>query len=805
MKIMRSADFAFKLKPLMLLLCSVATLCDTPLSNAGTLPGGGRFVAGSGTISGNGTSLSINQTSFRGVIDWDSFSIGFGNRVTLDNGNGATLNRVTGGDLSTILGSLSATGSLYLINPHGIVVGPSGIVSTGQRFVASTIDADDTAFMNGGPLTLSGNSEKSVINFGKIGSTGGDVFLISSKGATNLGTISAPNGSAELAAGQRVLIQDTSSSKQVFVQLGSAGTVFNRGEIAAAQVNLQAADGNVYAFTGNHAAIRATGTATREGRIWLVADSGSVKLAGPIEAKNADGSGGTVDTIAGNLLFANCGPATVVAGTWNVSAPDVTIGDAAALAFSRSLNAGTSINVQATAGAGHAGNVNVASNVGWHGGASLMLSAYHAVDVAQGVTLANHGIGNLVLRADSTAIDNGGRVTNLGTIDWSHSTGTVRAFYDSQAVGGGYTPGKQLTNAAWTPLPNGGVLQQITAYQLVNTLADLQAIGNRPSGTYALGRDIDASATGDGSFVPIGDGTTPFSGLFDGFGHRITSLTLTQTVGFLGPQGQVTGVQGLFGVIGNGALVRNVSVAGTGNVADLDSYAYGMLAGVNFGTIENANTSGTINGIGSEGGLSAGGLVGVNNGTLRRTSSGVDIASSGDNVGGLVGINYGIIAQSYATGAVVGPLGSTADDDAGGLVGYNAVESSITQSYATGAVEASGYANSGGLAGFNGGRIMQSFATGSVDSIRSVGGIAGVNTGTIGNDVYWNAEASGTVVAVGTNVDSATAPPSTNGLTNGQMRLPSSFVGYDFGSHGVWGMPEGAAHPVLAWQLGFSN
>ncbi|PPK42462.1 filamentous hemagglutinin family protein, partial [Trinickia symbiotica] len=84
---------------------------------AGPLPSGGQFVAGTGSINGNPTSLTINQTSSRGIIDWTSFSIGNGNHVSITNGTGATLNRVTGGDPSSILGTLSATGSVYLINP----------------------------------------------------------------------------------------------------------------------------------------------------------------------------------------------------------------------------------------------------------------------------------------------------------------------------------------------------------------------------------------------------------------------------------------------------------------------------------------------------------------------------------------------------------------------------------------------------------------------------------------------------------------------------------------------------------------
>src|SRR4051794_3516700 len=126
-------------------------LCVTPLIaglsfahaafGAGVLPQGGHYVAGAGTVSLQGNTLTVTQpNSSRGVIDWSSFSIGNGNTVTIDNGSGATLNRVTGNTRSALLGNLNATGSVYLINPQGVLIGRSGVISTGGRFVASTLD-----------------------------------------------------------------------------------------------------------------------------------------------------------------------------------------------------------------------------------------------------------------------------------------------------------------------------------------------------------------------------------------------------------------------------------------------------------------------------------------------------------------------------------------------------------------------------------------------------------------------------------------------------------------------------------------
>ena len=138
-------------------LVPISLLFPAALTHAAPpLPKGGEFVAGSGSVSGGGQLLTINQTSSRGVIDWRSFSIGNGRVVTFNNGSGATLNRVTGGDPSVILGRLDATGSVWLINPQGVLVGSTGVVATGGRFVASALDACDNTFMQGGALTRSG-------------------------------------------------------------------------------------------------------------------------------------------------------------------------------------------------------------------------------------------------------------------------------------------------------------------------------------------------------------------------------------------------------------------------------------------------------------------------------------------------------------------------------------------------------------------------------------------------------------------------------------------------------------------------
>ncbi len=798
------------LAPIALALTLAFSLPATALA-AGPLPQGGQFVAGTGSINGTNTSLTINQTSNRGVIDWNSFSIGGGNHVNINNGTGATLNRVTGTAASSILGTLSATGSVYLINPQGVVVGASGAISTGGRFVASTLDTDNAAFMNGAPLVLSGTSTGTVVNLGKIATTGGDVFLIANREVDNVGSISAPNGTAELVAAQRVLLHDSTQGQQVFVQKGSGGTVVNRGAIEAAQISLQAADGNIFALAGNHSALRATGTATRDGHVWLVADTGRLWLDGKVQASNADGSGGTVDTHAARLRIAG-GP-TVTASHWNITTPSFTIDGVAAPVFQKNLNAGTSINLQTTGAGGASGDIDVASSIHWIGAASLTLGAYRSLTIEAAAELKNRGSADLTLRADAQGIDNGGSITNNGTVDWSTSRGIVGLFYD---MNGAYAPGKLLANTSWTSPAYSGLVTQITGYKLVNSFSDLENVATDLAGNYALGRDIDASTTSDGSYRPLGSGNTAFTGQLDGEGHTIRSLTLQGTAE--GDSNSQPIASGLFGTLGASAAVRNLNVDANESVFSTDFIssgigAEGILAAYNYGTVSHVNTSGTINnlsGVQSDLFLDstiAGGIVGVNHGTIERSSSAV-VSSTGGTSGGLAGENDGVIAQSYAAGQVqgleldVGPGGSGAftEASAGGLVGTN--NGTITQSYVSGSVsnECTNQSCSvAGLAYTNKGTISQSFFSGSIGGFSRLSryGIAVANTGAIANDVYWSTDTSGTAVGVG----SGTPVPASNGLSTAQMAAPSSFVGYDFGPHGAWAMLAGANHPVLQWQF----
>ena len=251
---------------------------------------------------------------------------------------------------------------------------------------------------------------------------------------------------------------------------------------------------------------------------------------------------------------------------------------------------------------------------------------------------------------------------------------------------------------------------------MINSIDELQKIGRTPqyplTGTYMLGRDIDAAAVRDArwnnnsgaGFQPIGTIAAPFNGIFDGNSRVIRGLYINRPV---------TDFTGLFGVVGPRGVVKNLGVVqatikgqnNTGSLCGLNNggsiincysaasetkgrYFVGALSGWNKGTIRNCYLSGSVNGINQ-----VGGLAGFNNtGTISNSySSGAVVGS--DDTGGLTGYNDHIITNCYSTCSVRG------NSQIGGLVGRCFSSTSITYCYSTGVV--SGTSNVGGLIGFN--------------------------------------------------------------------------------------------------------
>ncbi|MCX8502163.1 MAG: filamentous hemagglutinin N-terminal domain-containing protein, partial [Alphaproteobacteria bacterium] len=86
-------------------------------------PVGGVVANGNATISASGLVTTVNQSTDRAVIDWQSFNLSQNEtaRFLVPSDSSATLNRITGGGVSTISGSVESNGTVYFSNPNGLV------------------------------------------------------------------------------------------------------------------------------------------------------------------------------------------------------------------------------------------------------------------------------------------------------------------------------------------------------------------------------------------------------------------------------------------------------------------------------------------------------------------------------------------------------------------------------------------------------------------------------------------------------------------------------------------------------------
>jgi filamentous hemagglutinin family protein len=292
------------------LIFGLCGLLGTPAQ--AQLPVGGVVQSGSAVINSTTQSgLTISQDSAGAVINWESFSIGAGQRVDIrqPGASAVLLNRVVGPAPSEIFGRLTANGRVFLLNPNGVLFGPGAQVDVGS-LIASTLSISDPDFA-AGRYAFTGDSAASAVNQGTITARAGDVYLFA-RTVDNTGTLRAPAGTVGLAAGQEVLLSEA-GNEHLAVRLApgesatTAAVLTNSGAIAAAQVELKAAGGNPYALAVNNSGIvQATGLRAEGGRIFLEAGEGRSALhTGVLDASGRNGqSGGAIQVRAAQILQA---------------------------------------------------------------------------------------------------------------------------------------------------------------------------------------------------------------------------------------------------------------------------------------------------------------------------------------------------------------------------------------------------------------------------------------------------------------------------------------------------------------------
>ncbi len=263
---------------------------------------------------------------------------------------------------------------------------------------------------------------------------------------------------------------------------------------------------------------------------------------------------------------------------------------------------------------------------------------------------------------------------------------------------------------------------------------------------FTLVADIDMAGA---YLMPIiGKRPCPFSGVFDGGGHRIYNLNGLLSTSF-------DRDMGMFGCLGEDAHVRDLDLSI--RISDQRRRSLGGLVGyVDGGTITNCRVSGRVAGENYVGGLAGYNLHGV----IMNCSAAVDVVGR-DNLGGLAGFNGGTLTNCYSTGPASGHLG------VGGLVGVHT--GTLTCCYSAGAV--SGDDLIGGLVGqYVSGTVMRCF---------------------------WDTETSGQTHSI-----------RATGKTTAEMQTAGTFLnaGWDFvgetenGTEDIWWILEGQDYPRLWWE-----
>ncbi|MDR1873098.1 MAG: filamentous hemagglutinin N-terminal domain-containing protein [Deltaproteobacteria bacterium] len=761
-------------------------------------PTGGSVTKGSATVTQKGSVTDINQASQKVAINWKGFSIASHETVNFKqpSTNAIALNRVIGNEKSVIEGALNANGKVFLINSNGVFFGKGASVNVGG-LVASTLDITDNDFLADN-FVFRGQPGGQVVNMGTLKAADGGYIALLGERVQNEGVILAERGVVSLNGAQKVSLNFNGDSLiDVSLDEGSLNALVETKNAIIADggrviLTAKAADALVDSQVNTGGLIAARTLNGLSGDIEVYAHGGVANIAGTLDASApSGGDGGFIETSGVKVKIADDAVITTKAsqgasGTWLIDPDYITI------------TSGGGVNSGATVSANlNNGNVVLQADIdiiindiiAWNSANSLTLKAGRDININNAINV--NGNGALYLLP--------GRDYNIRT----------KASYSGTVIdpATGYPVAKQTPSGVIYGSINftgsGGSLYIGGAdsdhlYTLIGSLNDLQNI-NGLKRNYALARDLDLSS--EGAFSGAVVANLKEGSIFTGLGHTISNLAISATSDNVG----------LFGASEINTIIRDIGLINP-NISSNNTYV-GSLIGNNKSSIHNSYVDGgIISGYQYVGGL-VGGIIGTNNVVSTITDSFSTASVKGAVwVGGLVGFwhmgslsdpELGAIARSHATGAVTNintpPAGTSY---IGGLIG-NVVNSSIRDSYATGAVFST-KSGAGGLIGILSGKkniIENCFATGAVESSTTnsatmgTGGLIGSITSTsTSNHFVSKSYATGAVTgldSVGGLVGDANASTTgtiifsdvyATGNVLGSYQKTGGLIGYLYGS-----------------------
>jgi len=581
-------------------------------------PTGGNVVAGSATIeNGAPGTLNIFQQSNRAIIDWRSFSIASGETVNFlqPSANSVTLNRVLGNDPSAIFGRLNATGTVMLVNPNGIVFGPTSRIDVGG-LVATTANIRNQDFMAGRYEfgQASANPNATIENQGRISIRDSGLAALVAPRVRNSGVIEARLGRVALGAANSFtldfhgdgLLSFGAGSALSEAPAGGGALVSNSGEIHAdggtVLLTARALKGVIDQAINTDGIVSATTVSGSEGRIVLSGgDAGTVAIGGKLDASaHAGGQGGAVIATGEHVTLAG----------------------------------GTSIDVSGKQGGGEI----ALGSTGLTDAANPYANKSQTVTVAQGATL----------NADATEQGNGGKVT-MWSKDQTVFAGSISARGGVQGGDGGFAEVSSQKNIGLTGSVDLRAPQGQTGTLLLDP-TDLRITDT------ASGGSQDGNA-GDGT-VAAGDGN-------QGSGAALNTVS----------RGLLEGMAGNANIVlqATGQITVDAMASGRIDLATTSGHGFTMQSTQNGGIrfVDSATEIRTQGGAITLEALGIGSSL-ANIGQLTTNGGAITLRATGDaQLGGAVNAGSGAVQVQSTVGSITN-AGATAPLVSGGSVGLTA-------------------------------------------------------------------------------------------------------------------------------------
>ena len=718
--------------------------------SAWALPTGEQFVSGQVQVSRPvAGQMLINQSTANAAIDWQTFSIGAGERVRVQQPGASSVlfSRVQSGDPSLILGQLQANGRVFLSNPSGIIFGANSRVDV-AGLVATTLSWATAAAQDGRySLQRASTAEPAepgeLRADGVINAPGGTVALVSPR--LHLGeSASISAGRVGLAAvgavqvdvdGDGLIFFNPRNDQELATRLSLLGNVL--ATAGSAEARAVARSGFADTVLNLDGVVRARGLGTRGGQVVVDGGpSGLTRVAGRVvvDGERAGQSGGDIHVLgdqvrltAGAVLSADGaagGGRVMVGGGWQGQDPALHNARAA------TVEPGAQISASAT-GAGDGGRVVV-----WSDGLTLFdgrITATGHGPGARGGQVETSGKQGLGIHSGQVVADGTGTVGGAWLLDPDSITVVA-------AGGTSASPGA-ANGASGDATINAAVLNGLSAA----TNVDLQATDNitiaapitRPGGTLTLTTTAPSGGINLNANVSVTDAAVTLTTGTDGI-SQLAGTTLSSGTGTI--TFTSTGPVALGGTVSGASLVKqgagdltvtttSPTVAGLINTTTLNLSAGNLIttgsAQLGSGTTL-AVTSGTKATVVGAQAITALQLNGELDGAGTLTTSGSATLTSG-----IVGAN--LVADSLTsngssainkpttvTNAALVSSGTLAIGSGGKLTGTTTISSGATLTTPAGLTDALGNAS-----------VVTVDGTLTLGDAETIGGLAGAATGRV--------------------------------------------------------------------------